>query len=310
MTSALVTASGHAFPEAARQLFGNVRLQFPDGMQDRSRLQSMMLGSCRLSRLEAERHRVSGERVVTGSDCPDSVKLIVQSAGQSILSQGGRQAVVGGERILLYDPTRPYLLENRTAVRLLLLQLPRAALGSALLRRLREPFPMPARAAGLSSILTSMMASTLDEAPRLDAAMRRAVGDTMIDLVRSLAGGQGDEATSPLPPLDMLMSRVTAYVEDNLADPDLDVQAIARRMGCSPRYVYRAFERQETTPGDFIWARRLERAAEDLRRVPDRPGVISAIAFGLGFSSSAHFARAFKARFGVTPSDWRRTVRV
>ncbi|WLE00740.1 AraC family transcriptional regulator (plasmid) [Agrobacterium leguminum] len=304
--SIIETARGREFPAAAQRLFGNVRLSFPHGGEDRSHLRSVMLGPCRLSQLQAETHTVFGDNVVTGSDNPDSVKLIVQTAGSSVLSQGGREAEVGGHHIVLYDPTQPYLLANRTAVRLLLLQLPRAVLRPSILQRLKEPFPIPARAAGLNRVLTSMMASTFSEIEELDDAMRRAVGDTMIDLVRNLAGGSTDDEDIGSPPLELLFRRIENYVADNLASPDLDVRRIARKMGCSERYVYRAFETRRTTPSDYIWSLRIEQAARRLRETHGRAGAISQIAFDLGFSSSAHFSRAFRSRYQMTPSDWRR----
>lgn len=300
------TARGHAFPAAAKRLFGNVTLAFPNGLEDLSRLRSATLGKCRLSRLEAETHTVFGDHVVTGSDDPDSIKLIVQTAGRSELSQCGRNLEVGGQHIVLYDPTRPYILTNQTAVRLLLLQLPRTAFGSSFLRRLREPFPIPAQAAGLNRVLASMMASTLSEIDTLDETMRSTVGETMTGLVRNLVADTNPTRTSMTPPLEMLMHRIERYVADNLANTSLDVRNIARKMGCSERYVYRAFETRETTPADYIWSQRLDQAASQLRHSPHQPGTISRIAFDLGFTSSAHFARAFRNRYRMTPSQWQR----
>ena len=50
--------------------------------------------------------------------------------------------------------------------------------------------------------------------------------------------------------------------------------------------------------------RRLAAVAEALRNPRDtRP--IAQIAYGLGFASAPHFSRAFRARFGATPSDVR-----
>lgn len=300
-------ARGHAFPAAARRLFGNVRLEFPHGLEDRSRLRSVTLGACRLSRLEAETHTVFGDRVVSGTDNPDSLKLIVQTAGKAVLAQSGRRVDIGGKYTVLYDPTHPYVLENTTPVRLLLLQLPRSAFGSSLLARLKDPLPVPARAAGLNRVLASMMASTLSEIDTLDEAMRRTVGDTMVGIVRNLTGeSRGETGCSSL---ETLFRRIEIHVAENVANPDLTVEGIARRMGCSERYVYRAFESRDTTPGDYIWSLRVARAAERLRLTAPRAETISAIAFDLGFSSSAHFSRAFRHRYGMTPSDWRRTGR-
>ena len=54
-----------------------------------------------------------------------------------------------------------------------------------------------------------------------------------------------------------------------------------------------------------IWERRLQQAATDLVD-PDRAALaVSQIGFAAGFEDAAHFSRAFKKRFGHTPSEWR-----
>ncbi|PYN73430.1 MAG: hypothetical protein DMD97_20085 [Candidatus Rokuibacteriota bacterium] len=54
----------------------------------------------------------------------------------------------------------------------------------------------------------------------------------------------------------------------------------------------------------FVQRLRLERAANALRYHGDRS--ILAVALDHGFSSAATFARAFKAHFGMSATDWRR----
>lgn len=74
MGTALETAVGDDFPQLARQLFGNVRLEFAEDSIDRRRLRSIMLGGCRVSELEAGTHSVFGERVTAASHDPDALK--------------------------------------------------------------------------------------------------------------------------------------------------------------------------------------------------------------------------------------------
>ena len=56
----------------------------------------------------------------------------------------------------------------------------------------------------------------------------------------------------------------------------------------------------------FVWDRRLERSREALLASADVS--ISEIAFACGFNSSAHFSRAFKAKYEVAPRELRDTV--
>ncbi|NTJ09345.1 helix-turn-helix domain-containing protein [Rhizobium lusitanum] len=299
-------ARGRDLAGVARSLFGNVRLDFQCGNEEKSRLVSAMLGSCRLTRLEADTHTVFGERVALGSDDPDAIKLIIQTHGRSSLIQNGRNAPIGADAVVIYDPSRPYILTNRTAVRLLLLQLPRQALPAAAVIRLTEPFVAMPEHAGMRRILLSLMDSTIREIGELDDTTRASLGQTMIELVRTMIGGDPRHERSTAHSLDLLRRRVKDFVSDNVSRPDLDVGMIARRMGCSVRYVYRAFEEEGTTPADYIWSLRLERAASRLRDATCRTGEISEIAFALGFSSSAHFSRAFRGRYALSPSEWRK----
>ncbi|PSJ56461.1 AraC family transcriptional regulator [Pseudaminobacter soli (ex Li et al. 2025)] len=304
--SAVEAAKGRDFAGVARSLFGNVRLDFENGDEEKSRLKSAMLGNCRLTRLGADVHTVFGDRVAFGSDSPDAIKLIIQTHGRSSLHQNGRNAAVGGEGAVIYDPMRPYVLTNRTPVRLLLLQLPRRALPSSAVARLAEPFVAPPGHAGMQRILLSLMDSTIREIDQLDETACASVGQTMVELVRTMIGGDYHHERASVHSLDLLRRRIKDFIADNIARPDLGAALIARRLGCSVRYVYRAFEAEGMTPGDHIWNLRLEAAASRLRETQRRPGDISEIAFGLGFSSSAHFSRAFRGRYSLSPSEWRK----
>jgi AraC-like DNA-binding protein len=300
------SATGREFAGLARNLFGNVRLDFSTADENKSRIVSAMLGACRLTRLEADRHIVFGEHMTAGPDNPNAIKLIVQTEGSASLAQGGLEVPVSAKALVIYDPHRPYMLTNNTPVRQLLLQLPRHALSHATVEKLTTPFMAHAEHNGMCRILLSLMDSTMHEIDHLDQARRFSVGQTMIDLVSSMVGGDAQPARSVCNPLDLLLQRIKDFIDRNLVRPDLTVSIIARRMGCSVRYIYRAFEAECRTPSDYIWDQRLQRAAAQLREAGGYAGEISEIAFALGFSSSAHFSRAFRNRYGASPSQWRK----
>jgi AraC-like DNA-binding protein len=57
-----------------------------------------------------------------------------------------------------------------------------------------------------------------------------------------------------------------------------------------------------------IWERRLIHAASQLQNLTLRNQTITQIAMASGFEDAAHFARAFKKRFDLSPSVWRARV--
>lgn len=88
-------------------------------------------------------------------------------------------------------------------------------------------------------------------------------------------------------------------------DPDLDLAELARRLGTNTAYLSRGFnEGLKLSFTGVINGLRLEHVAARLRDGAD--GDILMLAIDAGFGSKATFNRAFKERFGVTPSAYRR----
>jgi len=103
-----------------------------------------------------------------------------------------------------------------------------------------------------------------------------------------------------------LFDRVRAYIRSHITNPDLNIGQIAQTMNCSERYIYKVFEQKGTTPDRYLWDTRLARCLELIRDASESRHTISDIAFSHGFNSSAHFSRAFKAKFGFSASELRR----
>lgn len=102
-----------------------------------------------------------------------------------------------------------------------------------------------------------------------------------------------------------LKDRVKLYVALNMADPDLSVATVALALHCTKRYLHKVFSAERETLGSYIWSLRLERCREELAARANRCRPITDIAFSWGFSSSSHFSRAFKARYGESPRQYR-----
>jgi AraC-like DNA-binding protein len=85
---------------------------------------------------------------------------------------------------------------------------------------------------------------------------------------------------------------------------DFDLAEMADA-ACFSRYHFHRlfFALTGETPGGFVKRLRLARAAGLLRNCPGLD--ITAIALDSGFSSSSVFSRAFRERFGVSPSAYR-----
>jgi len=100
------------------------------------------------------------------------------------------------------------------------------------------------------------------------------------------------------------INRVIDHIDAHLAEP-LDLPTLAAVAHFSPWHFHRVFQAVTgETLADRVRRRRLEVAAAKLLASP--PATALAIALDVGFGSAEVFTRAFKAYFGVTPSNWRR----
>jgi AraC family transcriptional regulator len=99
------------------------------------------------------------------------------------------------------------------------------------------------------------------------------------------------------------MHRVLAYIDEHLEQP-LDLNALAEVACFSPFHFHRLFSAWVgETLGDYLRRRRVEVAAMRLAAQP-RMKILN-IALSVGFGSAEAFTRAFKNRFGCSPTVWR-----
>jgi AraC family transcriptional regulator len=99
--------------------------------------------------------------------------------------------------------------------------------------------------------------------------------------------------------VNRVIDHVRAHLPDNLTLGDL-----AGVAAFSPFHFHRVFKSiTNETLSEFIQRTRLEKAARTLAGNPDEP--VIGIALDNGFASAATFARAFRAQFGMTATQWR-----
>ena len=102
-----------------------------------------------------------------------------------------------------------------------------------------------------------------------------------------------------------LVTRVKQFIESNLDDASLHVEAIAAHFRISSRYLRTLFQGGERL-SQYIQRRRLEESARLLLSPLHQAMSITDIAYRCGFGSSTHFARCFKAMYGERARDFRR----
>jgi AraC-like DNA-binding protein len=161
---------------------------------------------------------------------------------------------------------------------------------------------------GRMQMLLSYANMLCDRRIRLDApALRNAVTQHLADLAALVIGATPDRLSVAhrRGAAAARLQAIKADMGEYFADGTLDVHWIAARHGITPRHIHRLFEKEGTTFSAFLLAERLTQAHGLLSNPAHHGSTIATIAFLCGFNDVPHFNRAFRQRFGLTPSDVR-----
>jgi AraC family transcriptional regulator len=124
----------------------------------------------------------------------------------------------------------------------------------------------------------------------------------LFELLGTLVRKRALERTHPG---DLRLRRAMEFLEANF-QRRVTVAEVAAQSGIHPSYLAELFRgRYATSVGEWVRNRRLEFARDALRN-PAMP--ISCVAVKAGFADQSHLTRLFRARFGVTPAEYRCTV--
>jgi signal transduction histidine kinase/ligand-binding sensor domain-containing protein/CheY-like chemotaxis protein/AraC-like DNA-binding protein len=99
-----------------------------------------------------------------------------------------------------------------------------------------------------------------------------------------------------------LMRIIRQYIEDKINDPALSVEELGKHAGVSRGTLYRKIiELTGMKPVEYIRDVKLDKAIELLEK---SDLTVSQIAYMTGFASPNYFARTFKAKYKMIPSDY------
>jgi AraC-like DNA-binding protein len=176
----------------------------------------------------------------------------------------------------------------------------------------REQIPVSATinsTQGLGRIATEFCALLATQGSKLEEDTRAHLGGQLMDMLAySLLSEGGDMPASEGSVQQARLRSVQQWIENHIADPDLSLEKIAGANGMSLRYLHLLFRQCEMSASEWIWDRRLQLCYDEIARGDGRS--ITSIAFDHGFNNSAHFSTAFRRKYGVSPRDVARALRL
>jgi AraC-like DNA-binding protein len=237
----------------------------------------------------------------------DYLNVAVQLCGDSVISQGDQDVVLGPGDFALYETARPFEIRVGDSFSMRTVVFPRGALrlSASQLNRLTAQ-----RISGREG-LGAMVSQYLVGLGRLhDTGARFAswhLSEATLDLIAAtFADRLGCRGPADLHSGNLgLFVRVRTFIEHRLADPHLDLTTIAAAHYISIRTLQKLFENQGQTVTGWMRSQRLERCRRDLANPMLRDRPVSSIAAQWGLIDAAHFSRLFRSTYGLPPSDYR-----
>lgn len=267
---------------------------------------AMPVADLHLCRIQASPHRA--ERNNTGISRSTSATLVFNFvlSGSLVAEQDGRAAQLRVGDGALCDADRPYKLHSNETFDLACLRVPRQVIVSRVGHPQRFSAFNFSERSELAPMVFAYLSRLVERAPELGDNAGLKVSQNFMELLVSMVA---EFAESNRPSLTeyrgLALMRVKATIERSIADASATPATIAAELSLSQRYINQLLENEGTSLSRYLWSRRLERCAEQLRSSALRGRGISQIAMENGFNDLSHFSKAFRNRFGASPRDYR-----
>ncbi len=232
----------------------------------------------------------------------DQYSLLLMREGSWQGAAGAAEVTLRPGEVGLFDLARPVenLVTDSSSLRVML---PREAVdalvpGGALAGH-------GARlAGGAASVLATFMEALLQNLPGLAPGQAAGMERAMVELAAACLAPSRERREIAASAIDAsLLLRARTHIEGRLADETLSPDSVALALGMSRSALYRLFATLGGVAG-YIQARRLGRV-KALLADPREGRRVSELAYLHGFADEAHFSRAFRRAFGVSPREWR-----
>ena len=233
-------------------------------------------------------------------------KLNLQVSGHGLLVQDGRETVMRPGDLAIYDTGRPYTLSFDGDFTTLVLMFPQQLTG------------LPAEdVAELTAVrmdsghrLGSAVAPFLSQIgsllPTLDGPIGHRLAMNVVDLLSTvLADEVYSRAGRAVDSNARLLRRVQHFIGAQLSNPGLDPAMIAAAHFVSVRSLHKLFAASGLTVAGWVRERRLEHCRRDLADPLHAEVPVGAIGARWGLPDAAHFSRAFRTAYGISPAQYR-----
>ncbi len=232
------------------------------------------------------------------------LKVVWPLQGGLRMQTGAHDVEIGTKQWVIYETGREYVQELAEPGRFLVLMLPLLSC-TGWHTGLRELYGRPLNVAGVPHIVLSALKSMLRNCSPLDGRSSAAMQDSVVALLECALHAQRVWTPPSAPRRGARLLAIQDFIRESASDRELTPDSVARSFGISRRSLYNLFLAAGDTPAAFIQSTRLVAASEQLRDPRNGDLSVIDIARDCAFPDHSHFSRAFRLRFGASPSQWR-----
>ncbi|OEZ91637.1 AraC family transcriptional regulator [Duganella phyllosphaerae] len=268
---------------------------------------SQALGTLTLSQAAGTRHSVQRDIAQPSDGGEQCLLLTWQRRGTATLAQQGAKLRLAPGDMLLHDAGQPYHLHFEEPFEVMVARLPAAPMRNlcplidtllGVVQKCRQP-----QVALLTAMADCHVATDYGRLPRA-AALHAA--DAFRHTLAACALGVVVAEPQRRPSLSQYhLDRIRQYALKRIGDSDLSVNQLVEALDISAAHIHRLFAGEAQSFSTWLWETRLQLCHLALRDPDWGDQPISQIAYQYGFSHPAHFSRAYRNHFGMTPSAWR-----
>jgi AraC-like DNA-binding protein len=286
------------------QLCGKVRAEMQADVSFGGKLEYAKIGDITIAKLTASPHCLVRTPAFVKHESSDFLKVVLQIKGPSCFEQGTRKVILSPCEWSIYDTKQAYCVSVPQDTETLVVILPRdnvethrIHLDDNLLRKFSGR-------AGMGKLAVQFMISAFDEIPVITPESEWEIAGAISNLIRFTMLDASEIQTEVSLP-QVWRDRIKSYIVSHLRDPELSIDRIAVALNCTKRYIHKVFQCEGTSVSESILRMRLARCREDLRNPARSRNSITEIAYSWGFNNPAHFSKAFREEFHVSPSSYR-----
>lgn len=274
----------------------------------RARLDSAMAGEAMITRVQAGAQAFSRSTLRSYRDGIEGVMFQVFTRGHVSCRDDAR--TIAAENALIGFDLRRDMQTVNSDFDLVSVIFPRDAMESRLGNLSDLHLQAVASDGALAQLTAGFLVSLQRTIGRMDTGEAAAAVDAAADLIAECYRGQTRRLDTSESLRIAAVTRAKSFIRERiLAGEPVDVATVSRALDVSRATLYRAFEPIGGVAA-FIRAERLRACLMDIARLArgEIAVTLGELAMRRGFESDAQFSRAFKAEFGMTPSDAKRAL--